>query len=562
MASKKKYLGEMLLDSGVISTDQLNEALKIQKDSKYKRLGDVLKELGFIDEKKLMNVLETQLGIPFVSLSRIRINPELTQYVPINIARRHSLVPVKIQDDTIHVAMEDPYSFLAIDDVKMVTKMHVQPLLATPEEIHKAIDTLYGNEYAEKALEDLSREYDFEEIVADIDPTSEEVGNAPIVRLINSIIEQAVKIGASDIHIEPLENEIRVRTRVDGRMSKALNAPINALNSIIARIKIMGNMNIAEKRVPQDGRAELDIMGHNVDVRISTLPTVHGEKAVMRLLDRSSFLRPKAELGFTEENLELFDELLLNPHGIILVTGPTGSGKSTTLYTMLDELNQETDNIITVEDPVEYMMEGLNQVQVNAKAGLTFPSALRSILRQDPDIIMVGEMRDRETVEIAIRAAITGHLVLSTIHTNDSASTVSRLVDMGVEPFMLSASLVGIIAQRLVRKICPTCKKETILSRADLDYIGLLPGSGHKFYHGTGCTACNNTGYKGRIAVHEVMIIDRELREMISLGKTVDELRDYALKSGMSTLKKECTRLLLNGTTTIDEVYKVAYSGD
>ena len=562
MASKKKYLGEMLLDAGIITAEQLTEALKIQKQDENKRLGDVLKELGYVDENKLMAVLESQLGIPFVSLSRIRIKPELSQYVPVNIARRHSLVPVKIQGDTLHVAMEDPYSFLAIDDVKMVSKMQVQPLLATPEEIHKAIDTLYGNEYAEKALEDLSREYNFDEIVADIDLTSEEVGNAPIVRLINSIIEQAVKTGASDIHIEPLENEIQVRTRIDGTMSKTLTAPINALNSVIARIKIMGNMNIAEKRVPQDGRAEMDIMGHNVDVRISTLPTVHGEKAVMRLLDRSSFLRPKAELGFTAQNLALFDELLLNPHGIILVTGPTGSGKSTTLYTMLKELNQESDNIITVEDPVEYMMEGLNQVQVNVKAGLTFPSALRSILRQDPDIIMVGEMRDRETVEIAIRAAITGHLVLSTIHTNDSASTVSRLTDMGVEPFMLSASLVGIIAQRLVRKICPACKQEIHPSQADLEFIGSGVDKKQKFYKGSGCAVCNNTGYKGRIAVHEVMVIDRKLRDMISGGKSVDELRDYALKSNMSTLKSECVRLLLDGVTTIDEVYKVAYSGD
>lgn len=562
MASRKKYLGEMLLDSGIISAEQLTEALKIQKQSKNRRLGDVLKELGFVDEEKLMAVLESQLGIPFVSLSRIRIKHELSQYVPINIARRHSLVPVKVQDNVLHVAMEDPYSFLAIDDVKMVSKMQVQPLLATPEEIHKAIDMLYGNEYAEKALEDLSREFDFDEMVADIDLTSEEVGNAPIVRLINSIIEQAVKMGASDVHIEPLENEIRVRTRVDGTMSKSLNAPINALNSIIARIKIMGNMNIAEKRVPQDGRAELEIMGHDVDVRISTLPTVHGEKAVMRLLDRSSFLRPKAELGFTPENLSLFDELLLNPHGIILVTGPTGSGKSTTLYTMLNELNQESDNIITIEDPVEYMMEGLNQVQVNVKAGLSFPNALRSILRQDPDIIMVGEMRDKETVEIAIRAAITGHLVLSTIHTNDSASTVSRLIDMGVEPFMLSASLVGIIAQRLVRKVCSSCKQEMHLSKADLDFIGLEAEKGYKFYKGSGCSICNSTGYKGRIAVHEVMILDRNIREMIATSATVDQIRDYALKGNMSTLKDECVRLLLTGVTTIDEVYKVAYSGD
>ena len=563
LATRKKYLGEMLLEAGKITPEQLNFALKLQKQTKDKRLGDVLKELGYVDEHALISVLENQLGIPFVSLSQIKIDAEMANYVPINVARRHTLIPVKIENDILHVAMEDPYSFLAIDDVRMVSRMQVQPLLAKPQEIKHAIDNLYGNEYAEKALEDLSREYDFDEMVADIDLSSDEVGNAPIVRLINSIIEQAVKTGASDIHIEPLEDEVRIRTRIDGRMAVTLTAPKHAQNSIIARIKIMGNMNIAEKRIPQDGRAELEILGREVDARISTLPTVHGEKAVLRLLDRSSFLRPKSELGFTDENLKLFDDLIQNPHGIILVTGPTGSGKSTTLYTMLSELNKETTNIITVEDPVEYMMEGLNQVHVNVKAGMTFPAALRSILRQDPDIIMIGEMRDRETVEISIRAAITGHLVLSTIHTNDSASTVSRLVDMGVESYMLSASLVGIIAQRLVRKVCPFCKEEEKLTQSELKFIGVSPTDPlPTFYHGEGCSACNNTGYKGRIAVHEIMNIDRNLRDMISTGATVDVIRDYSLKTGMRTLKTECIRLLMAGVTTIDEVYKVAYSGD
>lgn len=563
MAARKKYFGEMLLDSGAITSEQLNFALKLQKQTKNKRIGDILKELGYVDEQKIMSVLESQLSTPFISLAKINIEPEMSKYVPINIARRYTLVPIKIENNILQIAMEDPFSFLAIDDVQMVSRMQVQPLLSQAEDINRAIDKLYGNEYTEKALEDLSREYDFDEMVADIDLTSDEVGNAPIVRLINSIIEQAVKTGASDIHIEPLENEVRVRTRIDGRMSIVLAAPKNAQNSIIARIKIMGNMNIAEKRVPQDGRAELEILDREVDIRISTLPTVHGEKAVMRLLDRSSFLRPKAELGFTKENLALFDQLVRNPHGIILVTGPTGSGKSTTLYTMLDELNTESENIITIEDPVEYMMEGLSQVHVNVKAGLTFPLALRSILRQDPDIIMIGEMRDKETVEIAIRAAITGHLVLSTIHTNDSASTVSRLIDMGVEPFMLSASLVGIIAQRLIRKLCPSCKTEVELDKAALKFIGNLKNiKDYIFFERQGCALCNNTGYRGRLAVHEVMLIDRNLREMISTGATVDKIRDYSLKTGMRTLKDECIRLLKEGITTIDEVYKVAYSGE
>lgn len=561
MVTRKKYLGEMLLESGTISHEQLQEALDIQKQSENKRLGVILKELGYVDESKIMKVLESQLGIPFIDLAHTSIAPEMSQYVPINIARRHMLVPVSVKDGVINIAMEDPFSFLAIDDVRMVSHMDVQPMLARAKEISHAIDVLYGNQFAEKALEDLSKEYNLDKIVADLnEETDIGVGSAPIVRLVNSLIEQAVKNGASDIHIEPLENEIRIRTRIDGVLSQTLDASIQLLPSIIARIKIMGNMNIAEKRIPQDGRAQLNVLGHKVDIRISTMPTVNGEKAVMRLLDRSSFLRPKSELGFTRENLELFDRLMQNPNGIILITGPTGSGKSTTLYTMLNELNRESDNIITVEDPVEYMMEGLNQVNVNVKAGLTFPVALRSILRQDPDIIMIGEIRDRETVDIAIRAAITGHLVLSTIHTNDAASTISRLMDMGVEPFMLSASIVGIIAQRLVRKICPVCKHAVQLTDYQLKYIGLDTNAKYKFYEGSGCANCSNTGYKGRIAVHEIMVIDRNHRDMISQSAPADKLRDYSFKTGMRTLKNECVRLLLDGVTTIDEVFKVAYT--
>lgn len=455
MARHKKYLGEMLVEAGIITNMQLEEALDIQRKTEGKRLGTILRDLGYADDKIIMSVLEAQLGVPFVDLTSVSIQQEMIKLVPVNIAKKHKLIPLKVENDLLYVAMEDPFSFLAIEDVRRVARMEVKAFLAKAEQVMEAIEKLYSREHTEKALKDLSISTDQEEIVDDVSVSENDVvGNAPVVRLVNSIIEEAINSGSSDIHIEPLEDIVRVRNRTDGVLRKVLDTPKYLLPSIIARIKIMGSMNIAEKRVPQDGRTQVHLLGKEIDIRISTLPTIHGEKAVMRLLDRASFLKPKSELGFTPENDVLFDELLQNPHGIILVTGPTGSGKSTTLYTMLSELNKEKDNIITVEDPVEYQIGGLNQVHVNMKAGLNFPTALKAILRQDPDIIMIGEIRDSETVEIATRAAITGHLVLSTIHTNDSISTISRLVDMGIEEFMLSASLVGIIAQRLVKLNC------------------------------------------------------------------------------------------------------------
>ncbi|MDD4189589.1 MAG: GspE/PulE family protein, partial [Eubacteriales bacterium] len=426
------------------------------------------------------------------------------------------------------------------------------------------IDGLYGNIRAEKAIEDFKKENNLIDAAKEVQNFQEDsIGNAPIVRLVNSILEQAVNDGASDIHIEPMENEVRARQRVDGSLAQILTIPKKAHAAIITRIKIIGNMNIAEKRIPQDGRCQLNIKGHELDVRISTIPTMYGEKAVMRILDRESFLKPKHVLGFSKDNLEKFDLLLKNPHGIILVTGPTGSGKTTTLYTMLSELNRESDNLITVEDPVEYIIKGLNQVQVNPKANLDFASGLRSILRQDPDIIMIGEIRDQETVEIAIRAAITGHLVLSTIHTNSSADTISRLLDMGVEPYMLSASLVGIIAQRLVRKICPVCKREYIPDPEDVRAMGLPENDpAIKFYSGAGCSNCGNTGDKGRMAVHEVLMINGEVRNLISMEDPANKIREYAKKNNIKTIKEECIRLLLEGTISLKEAISVAYSQD
>ena len=563
MARHKKYLGEMLVEAGIITNMQLEEALDIQRKTQGKRLGTILRELGYADDQIIMSVLEAQLGVPFVDLTSVQIPQEMIKLVPVNIAKKHKLIPLKVENDLLYVAMEDPFSFLAIEDVRRVARMEVKTFLAKAEQILAAIDKLYSREHTEKALKDLSVSSSQEEIVDDVSVSENDVvGNAPVVRLVNSIIEEAINTGTSDIHIEPMEDIVRVRNRTDGTLRKVLDTPKYLLPSIIARIKIMGAMNIAEKRVPQDGRTQVSLSGKEIDIRISTLPTIHGEKAVLRLLDRSSFLRPKSELGFTARNDALFEELLQNPHGIILVTGPTGSGKSTTLYTMLSELNKEKDNIITVEDPVEYQIAGLNQVHVNMKAGLDFPTALKSILRQDPDIIMIGEIRDSETVEIATRAAITGHLVLSTIHTNDSVSTISRLVDMGIEEFMLAASLVGIIAQRLVKLNCKFCSQPIKLSQKELDYCKITDPEKYTFTKGVGCPNCNGTGLKGRTAVHEVLMMDRKMRDMISSKKSVDEIRDYAISKGLSTLKDECIRLLKEGRITIEEVYSVAYSGE
>lgn len=563
--AKKKYIGELLVEEGIITSENLKEALEFQKTkAQNKQIGDILIELGFLTEDHLIEALEFQLGIPFADLDRTVISQDMSALVPDVLARKHHIVPVKSLGDKIHVAMADPFDLQAIDDIQTVSKKSVVPLFAKQQSIAHAIDDLYGNIHAEKAIEDFKKENNLQDAASELqEAEEEEVGNAPIVRLVNSILKQAVNDGASDIHIEPMENELRIRMRVDGALSKVLSIPKRAHAAVLTRIKIVGNLNIAERRIPQDGRCELDIMGHNVDVRISTLPTTFGEKAVLRLLDRESFLMPKSELGFTPENSEKFDLLLKNPYGILLVTGPTGSGKSTTLYTMLSELNKEKDNIITVEDPVEYMMHGLNQVNVNPKAGLDFANALRAILRQDPDKIMIGEIRDRETVQIAVRAAVTGHLVLSTLHTNSAPATISRLLDMQVEPYMLSAALVGVIAQRLVRKICKVCKKEHTPHAEDLNALGIEPGDiTFRYFKGSGCQNCANTGYKGRMAVHEVLVVDSKIRNLIPENDASSKIKEYAKVNAISTIKDECVRLVKEGIISVDEAIAVAFTQD
>ncbi len=555
----KKKLGELLVEANLLTADKLAGILELQKTS-GKKLGEFIIDEGLIDENSIIDVLEFQLKIPKISFNDIHIDLEAVKLISENLARKNNLIPVMREDGRLVVAMSDPLDLLAIDDVKIASGMEVKPAIATKSSILHAIDRYYGKEGAEKAIEDFKKQYNIEQITDEDSEMSSSVSNAPVVRLVNSVIQHAIKVKASDIHIEPLSDTLRIRFRIDGELTEIMKSSKTAHAAVITRIKIMGKMDIAEKRVPQDGRVEMTVDGKEIDLRISILPTVHGEKVVMRLLGRSDTLLSKSQLGFNNENIGLFEKIIKNPNGIILVTGPTGSGKTTTLYAVLNELNKINSNIITVEDPVEYRLNGINQVQVNTKAGLTFANGLRSILRQDPDIIMIGEIRDAETAQIAVRAAITGHLVLSTIHTNDSASTISRLVDMGIESYLVSSSVVGIISQRLVKKICKNCKTSYKPDITELTMLKLRE-SQHLF-RGTGCSACNNTGYSGRTAIHEVMPIGRDIRELVDRKATVDQIRHQAAKAGTMSLRDSCIKLVLNGITTTDELIKMTYSLD
>lgn len=556
MATKKK-LGDLLVDLGLFSESNLKAVLEVQKTTK-KKLGEILIEEKYLTEQEFLEVLEFQLGVPYIDLDRYTVNSDAPKLISENLARRHTIIPVTYDDVSINLAMNDPLDIYAIDDVKLATGLEVKPLIAGKGAIIDAIDFFYEKEGAQKAIDEFKREYDESELEGLDEEMMNDINNAPVVKLINSIINQAVKLKASDIHIEPFEKKLKVRCRVDGDLIEVMSPSKAAHAAIVTRIKIMGKMDISERRKPQDGRMEKTVDGRIIDMRISVLPTVFGEKVVIRILDRANFLMSKQELGFTENNLNLFDKMVRNPNGIILITGPTGSGKSTTLYTVLAEMNSVERNIVTVEDPVEYSLDGINQVQVNPKAELTFASGLRSILRQDPDIIMVGEIRDPDTVNIAIRAAITGHLVLSTVHTNDTASTISRLLNMGIDPYLIASSVVGIMAQRLVKKICTNCKVSLEIDEKVAALVGVEKGT--TIYKGAGCSKCNETGTAGRTAVHEVMVVDREIRNMINEGRSIDMIKDKAVESGMNTLKDACRDLLLNGIITVDEMLKITYS--
>ena len=558
MPTKKMRLGDILIQSGIITQEQLDHALILQKE-KNKKLGELLIDENILTEEQILGVLEYQLGIPYVDLNKYYVDPKAPKIISESLAKKHNLIPIGISRGKLMVAMSDPLDMIAADDIRITTGLEIDVAISSKNDIKKAINQYYDStELAEKAVEEFKSQANFQEIVDEVE--DEDIVNAPMVRLVNTVISQAVRSRASDIHIEPFEKNVRIRYRVDGELKEVMSPAKSTHSALVTRIKIMGKMDISEKRIPQDGRVETIIENHAIDMRISVLPTVYGEKIVIRLLDRNAIIVGKEELGFTAHNLDLFDKIIKAPEGIILLTGPTGSGKTTTLYTILKELNQINKNIITVEDPVEYRLHGVNQVQVNAKAGLTFASGLRSILRQDPDIVMVGEIRDAETAQIATRAAITGHLVLSTLHTNDTASSISRLIDMGIETYMVSSSVVGIIAQRLVKKICTKCKESYEATKEELHFLGTdEPVTLHK---GKGCNACSGTGYSGRTAIHEVLVMDREIRNLINEKKSIDEIKDKARSKGLKTLNESCKELVLSGITTMEQLIKITYSVD
>lgn len=556
MSKTPKKLSNLLISGNKISQKQLEEALKTQRATGNK-LGEELVDKGYLTEEDIIEVLEFQMGIPHVDLEKYFIDPDVVNLVSETLARKYILIPIKKNRGSLTVAMADPLNLFAIDDVKIATGLDVTPVISIRKDILDSIEQYFGKKSAEKAIEDLKDQYNIELDSNLDDELLNEINNAPVVRLVNSFIKQAISAKASDIHIEPYEDRIRIRFRIDATLQEIMSPSKNTHSAITTRIKIISKMDIAERRLPQDGRVEMNIDGRSIDLRVSSLPTVYGEKIVIRILDRTSTIMTKKSLGFTENNLNRFNNLLSYPNGILLVTGPTGSGKTTTLYAALQELNSIGKNIITLEDPVEYRLDGINQVQINPKSGLTFSSGLRSILRQDPDIIMVGEIRDEETARLAIRAAITGHLVISTMHTNDAASTVSRLVDMGIEPYLVASSVMGVVAQRLVRKICDSCKTEYISEKKEEDILNIYEPI--KLYKGKGCSKCYNTGYKGRTSIHEVLEVDKNMRQNINNNNSIDDLKELAKANGMTSLYENNKDLVVKGITSINELLKVSY---
>ncbi|MGO4494350.1 GspE/PulE family protein [Paenibacillus sp. 2RAB27] len=551
----RKRIGDLLVESGLISEEQLKNALREQKELNM-RLGDVLITRNYITEQQLIEVLEFQLGIPHIQLYRQKIETKIINIIPQRLAEQHQVLPIRTEGNKLILAMADPLDYFAIDELRMTTGFRIEPTIASKDELQRAIKRYYGlQESVEQIMQNLTirESEEAKPVVEDED--------SPVVKTVNQIIIQAIQIGASDIHIDPQEDSLRIRYRVDGVMRTERTLPPHMQSVIIARIKIMANMNVAERRLPQDGRVEMDIEFRKVDIRISSLPTIHGEKVVMRILDLGSTLTEIEKLGLSEHNLMLFQKGINNAHGVVLITGPTGSGKTTTLYSALSRLNNEEVNIITVEDPVEYQLQGINQVQVNSVTGLTFAKGLRTILRQDPNIVMVGEIRDVETAEIAIRAAMTGHLVLSTLHTNSAASSITRLIDMGVEPFLISSAVNCIIAQRLVRKICPGCSTSYIPSQEE---TVLLEGHGYTveiLRRGNGCGECGRSGYKGRLAIHEILAIDDTLRTMILQKRSDNDYQNYATEHGLVPMIKDGISKVIAGQTTLAEVFRVTGNG-
>jgi len=552
----KKKLGDLLIEFGYISENELQTAISEQKEMDQ-RLGEVLKKLDYVTEEELIDVLEYQLGIPKVDLSNYLLNAHLSQYVSENLARRHNAVPYEVQDDLLKVAMEDPTDLVAIENIEVNSGMKVEVAIATHSEIINAINQVYSLIDTDTSdIFDSLDQYGLND-EPELDQLRQMVEDAPIVRLTNLIITQAIQTKASDIHIEPLRGSVRVRYRVDGVLHEELTIPKHSQAALTSRLKIIADLDITKRRIPQDGRIQMNFKGMQIDMRVSTLPTIYGEKVVIRLLNRDDSLLNIEKLGFSEENKERFNRLINKPYGILLATGPTGSGKSTTLFAALNQINSPTKNIVTIEDPVEYQLNGLNQVHANKKVGLTFANTLRSILRQDPDIVMVGEIRDEETAEIAIRAALTGHLVLSTLHTNDAVSAVTRLMDMGIPGYLVASTVIGVIAQRLVRKLCPKCR-ETYQPGAEVKQF--LNNNVEQLYRPAEkkCENCTD-GYKGRIAIHEILELDSNLEEMIAEGINEPELKKYAREHGMKGLLEDGKEKLRQGITSYKELVSVIH---
>ena len=558
-------IGDVLVQSGLITAEQLELALEEQKKKpKGTRIGQTIVEMGYASELDVTLELQKHLDVEFIDLRKIELDETAVHVLTEADCRKYNILPFAYKDVmTLSVAMADPQDFDTIDDISIITGLQIEPYIAMLSQIEEMLDKTYGKQQADAIAEQFLKEQenalggDSEEE----DSRKDDVENSPIVILVRNVIEQAVRQRASDIHIEPFETNVKVRYRIDGVLREIMTYDKALFPAIIARVKIISGMDISEKRKPQDGRITIDVDYKEYDIRVSNLPTVYGEKVVMRIASKEGFNRAKSELGLRPEDLEKFDAILKNPNGIILVTGPTGSGKSTTLYTALAELSTEEVNVITVEDPVEANVKGVNQVQVNNKADMTFANALRSILRQDPDIIMIGEIRDSETAEIAVRASITGHLVVSTLHTNSTAATVGRLIDMGIEPYMLGDSLVGIIAQRLVRRLCD-CKKARPATADEKRLMGLPATAEQTVYDAVGCQSCNNLGYRGRIGIYEIMTINQKIRNLIAQRATADKIKAAAEDDGMSSLRMSAAKYVCEGVTSMAELMKVTYSAD
>ncbi len=558
-----KLLGQLLINSGLITEKQLETALNEQKENPSDKLGTVLIRLNFLDEQKLVNFLGKQFNLPTIDLSNFEIDNQIKDLIPGDTARKHRLIPIDKFGNVLTVAVSDPSDFNAVQDIRFITNCEIETIIAPESQILETLDKYYEkeNELTEVLdnLEETAMEVIEEQDDVDVGKLETLSEDAPIIKLVNNIITAAIHRGASDIHIEPYEKMMRIRYRVVGVLFEEYKPPLKLKDLITTRLKIMARLDIAERRVPQDGRIKIKLKRKEVDLRVSILPCIHGEKIVMRILDKGNLSLDLTKLGFETKPYEDFNKAIHTPWGMLLVTGPTGSGKTTTLYSALSTLNKTTENIMTSEDPVEYNLKGINQVQINADVGLTFAAALRAFLRQDPDIIMVGEIRDYETAEIAIKAALTGHLVLSTLHTNDAPATISRLSNMGVEPFMIASSVVLILAQRLVRKICEKCKAPVKIPRKELEKLHIKEEEikNLTFYEGAGCTFCDGSGYKGRIAIYEVFPIHEDTKELIINGEPATVMKRHMMSKGIATLRISAVNKFKQGVTTLSEVYRV-----